>query len=89
MEYWSLKTPQQEKTEGPIVAPVNVTNNFIILYTATKKTTTEQDMNVWLYYKMEKVFFLGSTTLLGVKCSAQTVAGSLEVGSEDNLDRSL
>ncbi len=41
-------------------------------------------MNVWLYYKIEKGF-LGSTTLLGVKCSEQTVAGSLQVGSEDVL----
>jgi len=57
-----------------------VTNNSIISNTETKKQQNKrnEDMNVWLYYKMEKGF-LGSTTLLGVKCLKQTVAGSLEV----------
>lgn len=40
MEYWSLKSPQWEKTEGPAVAPLNC-DNFIISNTATK--TKQQD----------------------------------------------
>lgn len=81
MEYWSLKTPQLEKTEVPAVAPVNVTT---IISNTARKHKIHEDTNVWLYYKIEKGFW-EALRCLGVKCSEQTVAGSLKVGSEDIL----